>query len=315
MGKAVLVSILLNFAFAAPAEDAVIRVRPHVVVTPKSQVTLAQLIHTQGLSKTSEEQAADTAMTQAPAYGERQELAPASLMEVLRPIVQAERRLTGRPVKLIMAKGVVVDTLKRDIIEDSVAAELLQAWQPLCSECKLEIEGLSLPAVQGVRDWSLRIRPELPRGSFSVPIDIVRLDQSPVKAWISGRVVAKRKVPVARRALAPNERVQTNDYAWEFRDTSHSPDGVPQEGDLIGRKVRMGVRASDVLWAANLEKEKAIHRGEFVQVKSGQGLWEVSMTLVAQQDAVIGDIISLKNPKTNSVMVGQVTGQGQVELR
>lgn len=315
MVKAALASTLLILALPAAAEEAVIRVRPHVVVTPKSQVTLAQLVHMQGLSKTSLEKAAETAMTQAPAYGERQELAPAGLMEVLRPIVQAERRLSGRSVRLIMAKSVVVDTLKRDITAEAVTAELLQAWQPLCSDCKIEIEGLSLPAVQGVRDWNLRLRSELPRGSFSVPVDIVRLDQSPVKAWVSGRMIAKRKVPVARRSLAPNERVQTRDYSWEYRDTSYAADGVPQEDDLIGRKIRMGVRAGDVLWSANLEKEKAVHRGELVQVKSGEGLWEVSMTVVAQQDAVIGDVINLKNPKTNSVMMGQVTGQGQVELR
>lgn len=307
-----LLAVTLN---AANAEEVFIRVRPHVVVAPKSEVTLAQLIHTQGLSKAGQEKAAATTMTRAPAYGERQELASASLMEVLRPIVQVERKLTGRPVQLVMAKNVVVDTLKREITEESVTAELLQAWQPLCTDCKMEIEGLSLPVVQGIRDWSLRLKTELPRGSFSVPVDIVRLDKAPVNAWISGRLIAKRKVPVAKRALLTNERVQSTDVIFEFRDTSFSNDSAADLGEMIGRRVKAGVRAGDILWSANLEKEKAIRRGELVQVKSGSGLWEVSMTVVAQQDAVVGDIINLKNPKTNGVIVGLVTGQGEVELR
>lgn len=307
--------ILLTFTAAAGAADVHIRVRPHVVVPPGTNVTLAQLIHAQGLSPAGEARAQETTLTKAPAYGERQELAPASLMEVLRPIVQAERMLTGRPVKLVMAKSVVVDTLKREISEEAVVAELLQAWQPLCLGCRLEIEGLSLPIIQGVRDWNLRIRSELPRGSFSVPVDIVRLDQAPSNAWISGRLIAKKRVPVAKRALVPNERLQTRDYDWEYRDISYATDGVAHEDELIGRKVRSGIRAGDILWANNLEKEKAIHRGELVQVKSGSGNWEVSMTLVAQQDAVVGDVINLKNPKTNGLMMGQVTGQGEVELR
>ncbi len=309
----VLLYLIVNFSSAAA--DIFIRVRPHVVVTPNSEVKLSQLIHADGLSKTGEERAATIAMTKAPAYGERQELAPASMMEVLRPIVQAERLLSKQPVHLVMAKSVIVDTLKREITAESVTTELLQAWQPLCVDCKLEIEGLGLPAVQGVRDWNLKIKAELPRGSFSVPVEIVRLDQAPVSAWISGRLIAKRKVPVAKRSLSTGERVQTADFTWEFRDTSFAVDGVPPAEDIVGRKSKMGVRAGDILWASQLEKEKAIHRGEMVQVKSGQGLWEVSMTVVAQQDAVIGDIINLKNPKTNSILVGQVTGLGEVELR
>ncbi len=77
----------------------------------------------------------------------------------------------------------------------------------------------------------------------------------------------------------------------------------------------LNLRAGDTLWLGLIEKEKAIRRGELVQVKSGEGLWEVSMTFVAQQDAVVGDVINLKNPKTNNVLTGQVTGFGEVELR
>lgn len=314
MFKHLLLILISILAYSARA-DVFIRVRPHVVVSPNSEVTLAQLIHTQGLSKNSQEKIDSTAMSKAPAYGERQELASANLMAVLRPIVQAERILTKKPVHLVMAKNVTIDTLKREITVEGVTEELLQAWQPLCADCKLEIEGLSLPAIQGVRDWNMRIKSDLPRGSFSVQIDIVRLDQAPANAWVSGRLKVKKKVPVSRRSMAMNERVQANDYTWEYRDTSFSTDGVPQGEDIIGRKMKIGVRAGDILWASQLEKEKAVHRGELVQVKSGTGLWEVSMTVVAQQDAVIGDVINLKNPRTNSVLVGQVTGLGEVELR
>lgn len=302
-------------ALSVANADVFIRVRPHVVVTPNSDVMLAQLVHAEGLSRTGTEKMRDTAMSKAPAYGERQELAPASLMEVLRPIVQSERMISKVPVHLVMSKSVIVDTLKRDITADGVSAELLQAWQPLCTDCKLEVEGLSLPAVQGVRDWTLKVKAELPRGSFSIPMDIIRMDRSPVSAWVSGRILVKRKAPVAKRALAPGERVQAADFAIEYRDTSFSTDGIPQDGEIVGRRLRSGARAGDILWASQLEKEKAVRRGETVQVKSSEGMWEVSMTVVAQQDAVIGDIINLKNPKTNNILVGQVTGLGEVELR
>lgn len=174
---------------------------------------------------------------------------------------------------------------------------------------------MSLPAIQGVRDWTLRLKAELPRGSFSVPVSIIREDTAPVNAWISGRVVAKKKVPVLRRIMAANERLQDKDYAWEFRDVSFAMDGVPAAEDMIGRQVKQMMRAGDIVYSGMIVKEKAIRRGEMVQVRSGAGMWEVTMMVVAQQDAVIGDTINLKNLKTNNILVGQVTGLGEVELR
>jgi flagella basal body P-ring formation protein FlgA len=64
-----------------------------------------------------------------------------------------------------------------------------------------------------------------------------------------------------------------------------------------------------------LERERAIRAGEMVQLRTADGDWEVTVSMVAQQDAFIGDIINLKNPKTNNILMGQVTGRGEVELR
>lgn len=308
--------LALHFLFSPAAfGEALIRVRPHVVVQPGSDVKLAQLVDAQGLSAEAEAALQGTNMAKAPAYGERHQLAQASLMEVLRPIIQSERGRIRGQVRLLMPKSVTVDTLKRELNAEMVWRELQQVWQPLCADCKLELEGLSLPAIQGVRDWSLKLKAELPRGSFSVPVTIIRADTAPVSAWISGRLVTKRKVPVLARALATGERIQEKDIRWEFRDTSFATDGVPEAADLANRQIRQGMRAGEVLWAGMILKEKAVRRGELVQVRSSEGIWEISMTVVAQQDAYIGDTINLKNPKTNSILVGQVTGQNEVELR
>lgn len=302
---------LTNVSFA----DTLIRVRPHVVAKPGSEVRLAQLVDAQGISSETETVLQSTSMTKAPAFGEKQELSQASLMEVLRPLVKNERRREKGSVHLLLPNSVIIDTLKRDLTTDAVWTELKQVWQPLCSDCQLDVEGLSLPAIQGVRDWSLKIKAELPRGSFSIPVSIVRADSAPVSAWVSGRLLVKRKVPVAKREIGFGERLQAKDVDWEFRDTTFAMDGIPSPDALGGQKIRRAVRAGDILWAGNLEIEKAIHRGELVQVKSSEGSWEVSMSVVAQQDAVVGDTINLKNPKTNSSLMGVVTGQGEVELR
>ncbi|NJL26082.1 MAG: flagellar basal body P-ring formation protein FlgA, partial [Calothrix sp. SM1_5_4] len=235
-------------------------------------------------------------------------------MEVLRPILQ-EERARARRVTCRRSQDGHHDTLKRRISDEAVIEELMQAWQPLCADCRLSIENLSLPRVTDVRDWRLRLKGELPKGGFSVQVDLIRENGALLPAWVNGRLVAKRRVPVAKRVLAPAERVQAQDFSWEYRDTSHAYDGIPTEEELVGKRMKQGARAGDILGGGQIEREKAIRRGDLVQVRSGAGAWEVSLGVIAQQDAFIGDVVNFKNPKTNSLLTGLVVGSGAVELK
>jgi flagella basal body P-ring formation protein FlgA len=309
MGKILAFFFIANFSHA----DVLLRVRPHVVVAPNSQVKLAQLIDAQNVSAEGAKQLSEAVISVAPQDGGRQEIAQAEITSRLRQIVETEK--ARGHVQVVIPKSVVIDTLKREISEEQVLSELMQAWQPMCADCKLEVEALSLPKIDNIRDWSLRLKAELPKGSFSIPVSVVRENGSMTPAWVSGRLLLKKKVPVASKVINAQERVQKDDFTWEYRDTSYAVDGIPTAEDMIGKRLRRGLRAGDVLWSSLLEKEKAIRRGELVTVKSGEKNWEVSISVIAQQDAFIGDVINLKHPKTNTALVGKVTGQGEVELR
>lgn len=295
--------------------EAMLRIRPHIIVAPASEVKLSQLVDSHGLSRELQSKLAAVSLSVAPAYGEKQELANANISSILRPLVQQERARGGGKLNLIIPKTVIIDTTKRDLDKDLVQLELMQAWQPLCSDCQLEIEGLSLPRIEGVRDWTLRLKPELPRGSFSIPVDLIRENGAATPAWISGRLVTKRKVPVAKRIMTLGERITAQDFGWEYRDTSYAIDGIPSPEEISGKRLKQGLRANEPLFRAMLERERAIRAGELVQLKASEGLWEVTLNMVAQQDAFVGDVINLKNPKTNNTLMGQVTGRGEVELR
>ena len=307
-------ALLFNLNVVAHAE-VLLRVRPHVVVAPSSEIKLAQIVDAQGLSEEGRKQLAAINLSVGPAEGERQELAQASITSVIRPVVASERERTGTRVQVVIPKKVTIDTLKREITSEVVREELMLAWQPMCADCKLEIEALSLPKIAGIRDWTMKMKAELPKGSFSIPVDIIKENGSLTPAWISGRLIQKKKLPVAKRLLNPAERITVADFAWEFRDTSYSFDGIPTAEELTGKSIKQGVRSGDVIWRGMIEKDKAIRRGDQVTVKSGDGTWEVSMMLTAQADAYIGDVVNLKNPKTNVALVGQVVAPGEVELR
>jgi flagella basal body P-ring formation protein FlgA len=314
LGLLLFCSVVMSANVSANA-DVMLRVRPHVVVPPDSDVKLAQLIDGQTLSQQTRQKLEGILISHAPADGEKQELSNTSLMEVLRGVVESERAGGQIKVHVILPKTVVIDTMKREMTGDQVTMELTQAWQPLCSDCRLSIESLSLPRVDNVRDWSLKIKAELPKGSFSIPVDLVRENGSLLPAFISGRLVTKRKVPVAVRMIPIGERLQANDVSWDYKDTSYSYDGVPGVDELTGKHLKQGVRAGDIVFSSLLEKDRAVRRGEMVSVRSSSKGWEVSLNMVAQQDASIGDTVNLKNPKTNNTLTGEVVGQGEVELR
>lgn len=307
--------ILAVFVAGSVQADVLVRVRPHVVAQPDTDVKLVQLIDAPGLSDEGRSRLAAISISKAPAFGDKQNLQGTALMPLLRPVIEAERSKTQAKVHVVLPKNITIDTVRREMDAGLVTMELMQAWQPLCSDCQLSIEGLSLPKVDTVRDWTLKVKAELPRGSFSVPVDLIKENGQLLPAWVSGRLVTKRKVPVAKKVMAPGERVQPGDVAWEFRDTAYAYDGIPSAEEISGKRLRLGLRAGDVLWRSQLEKEKAVRRGDLVQVRSGSGAWEVALSVVAQQDAYIGDVVNLKNPKTNSTLTGEVVGQGEVELR
>jgi len=297
------------------AADAMLRIRPQIIVTPGSEVRLSQLVDGQGLSREMLAKLSSISISKAPELGEKQELSNSNITSLLRPLIQEEHERGNTKIHVVVPKTVVIDTTKRELTPELVRMEIMQTWQPLCADCRLEIESLSLPRITDIRDWTLKLQAELPHGSFSIPVDLVRESGAMTAAWISGRLIVKREVPVAKRVMNISEHVNAEDFKWEYRDTSYAVDSAPAADELAGMHMKQGLRAGEVLFRNMLEKERAVRRGDMVQLRSAEGAWEVTISAIAQQDAFIGDVINLKSPKSNNILVGRVTGQGEAELR
>lgn len=148
-----------------------------------------------------------------------------------------------------------------------------------------------------------------------MPVEVIKGGQV-ATLWIQGNLVVRKNVPVARRAIYFGERLQSDDVEWTWRDVTFAQDGVPNADELTGKRLKAPVRASDIIFSGTLEHEKALRRGEVARVTSGgHSDWEVSISAVAQQDAEIGDTVTLKNPKTNRDLTGVVVAKDEVEIQ
>ena len=293
----------------AGAED-VLRVRAAVTVPPDQPVRLSQLVETPDLLGAD----ATVVVQKGLAAGSSDRVSNARLAGWLRPVI-ARARAGGSELRLALPPRVIITASTHEFTAATIAAELIEGWRAQCAECRLEIENINLPQVAKVRSWSIKTLPGLPKGPFSVSLELVRDQAAPTIGWVSGRLLVKRRVPVARRLLQVGERLTDGDFAFEYRDTAQAYDGIPGANEVTGRKVRRGVANGDVLWQGALERDRAIHRGDLVQLKASDKDWEISLGVIAPQDAFVGDVVNFKNARTNALVIGRVTGPGQAEIQ
>lgn len=299
--------IFAAHAFAVSRSE--IAVRAHSVIQHGSPVTMSDIVDTRGMDAELKEKLTNTSLAAAPDEGEKLEFSSAAISGFFRSAMQS----IDNPPRLKIPNRVVIERAAHHWDRANVEAELMKFWQPLCSGCQLEIDRLNMPAGE-FANWSLSPKRELPHGGFSVPVEVTKANES-VTLWVQGNLIVRRNVPVAKRAIYFGERILEGDIEWAWRDVTFAQDGVPGKDDLVGKRVKSPLRASDIVFAGILEREKALHRGDVARVISGSGGWQVTVSGVAQQDADIGDTVTLRNPKTNRDLTGVVVSKDEVEIR
>lgn len=195
-----------------------------------------------------------------------------------------------------------------------IQADLLKQWQPQC-QCELEISELALPprmSEASVLSWKLLPVSEVPRGSFNLNVQLIYKGMKEESTWIKGRTKWLKLVPVARQTLNMGQRVLETDVSFEVKDVTFQSESSPDKGELIGRRLRMGVASGSVIRLSSLERPKALRRGDMVKVMLSGEDWEVTMTGLAEQDGELGDLIRVKNPKTQQILMATVVGRREV---
>src|SRR5690606_3221958 len=98
---------------------------------------------------------------------------------------------------------VIVENSGYELSESYVRARLLKTWKKSCKDCKLILSYLSLPILPEdlkEKPWELIIPSQLPRGTFSVRLEVKGQERRPEIYWVNGKLEVHRKVPVATRA-------------------------------------------------------------------------------------------------------------------
>lgn len=308
-----LLAVLFLMTLRVWADDPQITIRPFSALTEKADVTLADIAETRNLPAIYVDKLARTKLADTPMPGERRQFSQAAIAGALH---EALGGMSPAPQMKIPGQ-VVVERPPQIVLRSNVEQKLQAAWKLRCEDCEFRILQLSVPKIllkNGDR-WSLQTKSDFPRGSFSTAVDVVSANEEHRTFWVQGQVAIYREVPVAKRSMNIGERLQQGDFELQMRDVTFATDGVPTSPEMLGRRLRLGLRANDAIFVGHIERDKAMRRGEVVRIQAREEGFEVIMSGLAEQDGFIGDTVNVRNPKTNRILSGTVTAQGEVEVR
>lgn len=305
---------ILIFSFVALAEPAIV-VRPLTQVAQSKSITMSDVAEFHDISEATAAEVGQMKLAEGPKAGEHIEFSGSSISTLLRD--HKVWRATGKPTFTIPSR-VVIENIGSQPTEAQVRMELIQKWQTQC-DCRVELTEISMPKVDKWQDgmnWRIRFPSEAARGSFTVALELRNREDVTIQTlWVRGQANHFRSVPVAKRQLNIGERVQPDDYQFTDREITFARDAVPDPQEIVGRRLRQSVAANGILFAGLLERERALRRGDQVKLSIGEDDWEIAMVGVAEQDGFVGDMVKVRNSRSNQMITAVVTGRGEVKVQ
>jgi len=300
--------------------SAVIQVKSAVELDgQKEQILLGDLMIIHGVSDKILVDLKEVRLADMPLPGESRSFTAMGLEQVFRPLLREIEAASGQ--KIILRIPTRVEVVRKSFQLQTVEVEsaIKTTLKDICAECRFEISDLILPvipaSISSRSTWNVKLHGEIPKGSFSLPIEVTMPNASKRTYWASGTLTVMKTVPVTTRALGAGERVSGEDFVMQDKDVTFSNDVPANHLDFSASMLARSVSSGQVLWRSVLQREFAVKSGEIVKVTAGSSDWEVTIDGIAQASGYIGDTVNVKIPRTQKLVSGLLTAKGVVEVR
>lgn len=308
---------LLSFC-AMAAEEAVIQVRPVVEVEEgHAQIVLGDLIVAHGVSTAIIDSLRGIRLADAPKNGESRTFTSLALEQIFRE----QLRLHGGDQSIALRIPPRISVLRKSFRLElrQVEEALREQLKGFCADCVFDIQRLTLPvlppSIPADSTWAIRLRHDIPKGNFSLPLEVTYSDTSKRTYWLTGALVTSRRVPVAARAIAAGENLGPQDFNMQLREITFATDRAADETEIIVSVAGRAIAAGEILWRNQLKREPLVKFGDLVKVTAGAEGWQISVDGIAQGSGVLGEAVRVKINRTQKLVSGTLTGRGVVEVR
>ena len=310
---------MMAFAFASHAKGNQVVVKPVVEIDQaKSDITLSDVIAVKGLSHVSIEKFQSIKIADAPKAGESRVFTQEIIANSIKADLESVEAQTGEHFETKIPSRVTVTKRKLNLGVASLKAQLLKQFKAICSDCEFEISNLNAPAAAKLAPdatWVLRTRNELPKGSFSYPIEITLNDVTTQTLWVAGQLMIHRPVSVATREITIGEHIQSEDLVTQMKDVTFINDAPISLAELSSGVAARQIAVGQIVFRSSLRKELAIRSGDTVKVTTSNDQWEISLDGISQTSGYVGDLIKVKIPKTQKLISGLLREKGVVEVQ
>ncbi len=295
-----------------------IQVKSSAELEMEREITIGDIAEFSGFAEDEVGELQSVRLGEAPAGGETRTFTSEGLSRVFRAHLPRLQEKRVDRIQLTIPARVVVSRKAFRLEARDVENEIRTQLGAVCPACEVDIRRLAMPVLgpkfPSSASWKLRLRPELPKGSFSAPIEI---DGPGGRRtfWVSGQLSVYRTVPVAKRAIGIGERIAANDVEFQRKDVTYASDSFPSETELSGAVAARAIAAESFVGRAMLRREPALRAGDAVKIVAGGEGWQVSADGVAQSGGHVGDTVRVKIQRTQKTLSGLLREKGLIEVR
>jgi flagella basal body P-ring formation protein FlgA len=150
---------------------------------------------------------------------------------------------------------------------------------------------------------------------FSAVLSAAAAGQPTQRFAVAGRLRQEIQMPVLNRRLQAGEVITATDLQWvSVPDRGLPANAVYEPQELIGRTPRRGLPAGAPVLAADLKRPVVVAKGGLVTLILNTGSMRLTARGRALGEGGIGDVISVANAQSRTVVAGVVIANGQVAV-
>jgi flagella basal body P-ring formation protein FlgA len=141
-------------------------------------------------------------------------------------------------------------------------------------------------------------------------------EPQPWGLYLTAQVDVVLPVVALARPVPRDTLLRASDLVLTEHNLSDLRDGYLTDLDTaVGMEARSNLRADAVLYQRQLAAARLVSKGDSVVLEAGHGHVAVSTQAIALTDGVYGEQIEVRNPRSNRIVTGWVTGRGTVTTR
>ncbi len=229
-------------------------------------------------------------------------------------LIEAEAKLKAR-IRTRIPNSVKMKLISDKVSEAGIIQKMNRRLKQICNECVFEVQlkGFQVPKGK-LESWDVALN-QVPKGGFSVPLNLAMLNERPKTIWLTGTVKSYKYYPVSQRLLKRGHVLTENDFNFQMREATYDRDGILRKEDLIGKEVGKALVAGERIRSHLLNSPILVKYGQTVKVQSGNSILKVFVDGVVQQDARKGQTVRIKIPRTKKVVSAEVLDRSTVRIR